>query len=97
MRTKSHKCRIIETLMREGKKTATDFSFVSNANQYFVELEKIGIVKSEYGMKGSAKVKYRTIADEKKATAFLQNCRKKQSRRIVPNLDLKDEVQESSH
>ncbi len=97
MRIKSHKCRIVETLLREGKKTATDFSFVSNANQYFVDLERVGIIKSEYGMKGRAKVKYRSIADEEKASDYLQNCKKKQPRRIVPKLDKKDEVQESSH
>ena len=86
MKTQSHKCRIIETLLRGGVKTATDFSFVSNANQYFVELEKVGIIKSEYGIKGRARVKFRTIDDKDKALKFLE----KRSAKSV-----KDEAQKS--
>jgi hypothetical protein len=36
---------------------------VSNANQYFVELEHQDLITSEWGVKGEAKVKLRFVAD----------------------------------
>jgi len=45
----SHKLHILKTLLdSEVKLTATDFSYISNANQYFVELESQGLIKSEW-------------------------------------------------
>lgn len=76
MNGQTHKIRILEAILCEGEKTATDFSHVSNANQYFVELEKMGILFSYWGMKGDAKVKYRDIANRHKAIAFLNKAKK---------------------
>lgn len=76
MNGQTHKIRILEAILQEGEKTATDFSHVSNANQYFVELEKMGILFSYWGMKGDAKVKFRDIANRHKATAFLNQIKK---------------------
>ena len=86
MRSKTHKQRIIEVILKQGQKTATNFHYISNANQYLVDLEKIGILKSEWGKLGSAKVKFRTINDKDKALKFLE----KRSAKSV-----KDEVQKS--
>lgn len=75
MNGQTHKIQILEIILSEGAKTATDFSHVSNANQYFVELEKMGILFSYWGVKGKAKVKYRDIANRHKAIAFLRKIR----------------------
>lgn len=64
---KKHKVRILKRLKLTGLKlTATDFSHVSNANQYFVELENQDLITSEWGEKGDARVKLRFIADHQK-------------------------------
>ena len=75
MNSQSHKVRIVETILQDGAKTATDFSHVSNPNQYFVELEKMGILFSYWGKKGKAKVKFRDILNRHKATAFVKKAR----------------------
>ena len=65
---------ILKTLFdSDVRLTATDFSYVSNANQYFVELELQGLIKSEWGKKGNSKVKLRYVPSEKreKASNFL--------------------------
>lgn len=62
---------VIKIILEEGEKTATDFSHISNANQYFCNLEKMGILKSRWGTKGIARVKYRRIANIEKAMKFL--------------------------
>lgn len=62
---------ITKVILEEGEKTATDFSHISNANQYFCNLEKDGILKSRWGSKGIARVKYRRIANLEKAMKFL--------------------------
>lgn len=60
----SHKLQILRALYDSRLKlTATDFSYVSNANQYFVELEHQDLITSEWGVKGEAKVKLRFVAD----------------------------------
>ena len=65
MKTLSHKLQILTVLYYSHTKlTATDFSCVSNANQYFVELELQGLIKSEWGKKGNAKVKLRYVPSE---------------------------------
>lgn len=72
----SHKYNILKTLYTTGLKlTATDFSFISNANQYFVELEEQDLITSEWGKKGEAKVKLRYVAEHQrgKAQKYLKN------------------------
>jgi len=70
MKKLSHKLHILKTLLASDVKlTATDFSYVSNANQYFVELELQGLIKSEWGKKGQAKVKLRYVPTELKDKA----------------------------
>ena len=71
MRSATHKRHIVETLLKGGEKTATDFHYISNANQYFVDLERMGIVESRWGWKGNARVKFRSIADPEKALLFI--------------------------
>ena len=74
MRALSHKLHILKTLITSDVKlTATDFSYVSNANQYFCELELQGLIKSEWGKKGKSKVKLRYVPNElrEKASNFL--------------------------
>lgn len=83
MNSQTHKIRILEKILSSGEKTATDFSHVSNANQYFVELEKMGILFSYWGTKGDAKVKYRDVANRHKALAFLKQAKK--SDKTVPD------------
>jgi len=74
-----HKYRLLKTLYETGMKlTATDFSHVSNANQYFVELEDEGLITSEWGRKGGAKVKFRFVAahQREKAQKYLERFRR---------------------
>lgn len=67
MRALDHKKKILKRLFDFGEKlTATDFSHVSNPNQYFVELEKMRLIKSEWGTKGNAKVKFRFVPSDYK-------------------------------
>ncbi|MDR0467542.1 MAG: hypothetical protein LBG67_01680 [Campylobacteraceae bacterium] len=62
MKEKTHKIDILRRLYVGGEKlTATDFSYISNPNQYFVALENEGFTISEWGHKGKARVKYRFI------------------------------------
>ncbi|MDR0762234.1 MAG: hypothetical protein LBF13_04205 [Campylobacteraceae bacterium] len=71
----THKVRLLKALYETRLKlTATDFSYVSNANQYFAELEHQDLITSEWGDKGSAKVKFRFIAEKqsKKAEKYLK-------------------------
>jgi hypothetical protein len=60
------------------KLTATDFSYVSNANHYFCELEQQGLITSEWGKKGKAKVKLRYISNDqlREAKKYLDNMSK---------------------
>jgi len=63
MKKLSHKLHILKTLLHSDVKlTATDFSYVSNANQYFCELENEDLITSEWGKKGDARVKLRFVA-----------------------------------
>lgn len=67
MSASPHKYNLLKKLYdTELKLTATDFSYVSNANQYFVELENQGLITSEWGRKGKGKVKLRFVALEQK-------------------------------
>ncbi len=62
----SHKLHILKTLLDSDiKLTATDFSYISNANQYFVELESQGLIKSEWVKEeGKTPFKLRFIPSE---------------------------------
>ena len=71
----SHKHTIINVLLREGRKTATNFSFISNANQYFVELENEGLIYSEWGELGDARVKWRYIKDRELCEDYIERSR----------------------
>ena len=52
MSASTHKYNLLKRLYdTELKLTATDFSHVSNANQYFVELEHQDLISSEWGKK----------------------------------------------
>ena len=89
MSPSSHKYNLLKKLYDTGLKlTATDFSHVSNANQYFVELEHQDLITSEWGRKGKAKVKLRFIAGHqlKRVKKYLDNMNVKPKQ---------DEVQES--
>lgn len=77
MNAQTHMFRILEIIINDGDKTATDFSYISNANQYFVTLEKMGILYSYWVYKGKARVKYRSIANLAKALAYVRAMRSK--------------------
>ncbi len=75
----SHLIRLCH-LMSDGRRiTASEVSFISNANQYFNTLEKMGISKSEWGYKGESKVKFRFIPFEniEKKNNFIKSHKKR--------------------
>lgn len=80
MSGQTHKARIVESILSDGEKTATDMTHVSNVNQYFCELEKMGILFSFWGVKGKSRVKFRGIANRTKAEAFLKKYRENQAK-----------------
>jgi hypothetical protein len=70
MNASTHKYYILKKLYEtELRLTATDFSYVSNANQYFVELENQELLTSAWGKKGKSRVKLRFIAEHQKIKA----------------------------
>lgn len=72
----THKYNLLKRLYDTGLKlTATDFSYVSNPNQYFVELENQDLITSEWGTKGESRVKLRYVADHQrdKVEMYLNN------------------------
>lgn len=72
MRGLSHKIHIVKRLINEGGElTATDFHYISNANQYFCDLVEMKILKNRWGYKGDAKMKFRSIDDQEKALKFI--------------------------
>lgn len=73
MKITTHERRVLKILLKISEGTSTDAIFiaVANVNQYFCSLVKKGIVKNRWGMKGNARVKYRSIADMKKAMDYL--------------------------
>ena len=68
----THKKALVKLMLEKGEITACQIPF-SNANQYFCELEKEGICKSKWGLKGKARVKFRFIPVDKieKAKKFI--------------------------
>ena len=74
----SHKYNILKKLYETGLElTARDFSFISNTNQYFVELEAQDLITSEWATRGEARVKIRYITAKqlKKAKKYLSSMR----------------------
>ncbi len=71
MTSNTHKCKLIQATINQGRTTAAQFSGISNANQYYVQLEEVGIIRSEEGLFGDSRVKWRYIANMEKAKAFL--------------------------
>jgi len=87
----SHKLGILKKLYQGKEKlTATDLSQISNPNQYFCTLENLGLITSEWGLKGNARVKYRFIEPQQnsKVVKYLK------SFGVIE--DNQDEVQEES-
>ena len=81
----THKINILKVLLETQERlTATDFTHISNPNQYFVELEHQGFIKSEWGFKGNSKVKFRFVADDtrEKAMQFLKSHSTNGSKRV---------------
>ena len=70
--SETHKKALVKLMLEKGEITACQIPF-SNANQYFCELEKEGICKSKWGLKGKARVKFRFIPIDKieKAKKFI--------------------------
>jgi hypothetical protein len=67
----THKCKLLIKTIREGKTTASMIPSCSNANQYFDELVDDGYMRNEWGWFGDSWVKWRFIADMKKALEYL--------------------------
>ena len=66
----THKLNILEILLfSDTRLTATDFGYVSNANQYLSELENQGLITSVWSLKGTARVKLRYVANKQKIRA----------------------------
>lgn len=76
MKRDPHKIRILKLLLKRGRLTASQVTFISNSNQYFTELESVGVVGSEWAMLGDSKVKFRFISDEKKALEMIESAGK---------------------
>ncbi|MBN2963170.1 hypothetical protein JWV37_00115 [Sulfurospirillum sp. T05] len=62
---RTHKKRLIEEMLKRNDVTCATVTHIANANQYFCALEKEGIVKSQWGMLGDSKVKFRFICSDK--------------------------------
>lgn len=67
--SETHKKALVKLMLEKGEITACQIPF-SNANQYFCELEKMGICKSKWGLKGKARVKFRFIPANKREKAL---------------------------
>lgn len=65
MKSSSHKKRLVEEMLKRDDVTCCTVTHIANANQYFCELEKEGICKSEWGYKGKARAKFRFIPNDK--------------------------------
>lgn len=67
IKANSHAYNILKRLFLNGERlTATDLSHCSNSNQYFCMLENLGLITSEWGLKGKAKVKYRYLTQNQR-------------------------------
>lgn len=74
MKTETRKKQLINLMFKKGEITASEVFHISNANQYFVELENQGITKSRwiYDENGRRKCKARSIKNYVKAQSFVR-------------------------
>lgn len=68
---------IIEKLLIQGTSTAGKDTGISNANQYYVELERLGITASRWICDNGVRFKQRFIKDRAKAYEFLNRFKAK--------------------
>lgn len=73
MKTETRKKQLINLMLKKGEITASEVFYVSNPNQYFVELENQGITKSRWILdeNGRRKCKARSIKNYAKAKSFV--------------------------
>lgn len=63
---------IVKIMLERGEVTASDIYFISNSNQYFVALERLGIIGSRWHTRANGtKCKMRFIKDRAKALKFI--------------------------
>ncbi len=63
---------LVRIMLDRGEVTASDVAHISNSNQYFVELEKLGISDSRLHKRANGtNCRMRFIKDRKKAQAYL--------------------------
>ena len=63
---------LVRIMLERGEVTASGVAHISNSNQYFVELEKLGISGSRWHTRANGtNCKMRFIKDRKKAQAYL--------------------------
>lgn len=64
--------RIVKIMLEQGEVTASDIAHISNSNQYFVALERLGIIGSRWHTRANGtKCKMRFIKDRAKALKFI--------------------------
>lgn len=74
MKTETRKKQLINLMLKKGEITASEVFHISNANQYFVELENQGITKSRWILdeNGRRKCKARSIKDYVRAKSLVR-------------------------
>lgn len=74
MKTETRKKQLINLMFKKGEITASEVFHISNANQYFVELENQGITKSRRILdeNGRRKCKARSIKDYVRARSLVK-------------------------
>lgn len=68
---------LVEKLLKQGKSTAGKDVGISNANQYYIELENKGITAYRWVCENGIRYKERFIKDRAKAYEFLAKNTKK--------------------
>ncbi|MCZ6172454.1 hypothetical protein [Campylobacter ureolyticus] len=74
MKIETRKKQLVNLMLKKGEITASEVFYVSNPNQYFVELENQGITKSRwlYDENGRRKCKARSIKDYARAKSLVK-------------------------
>ena len=74
MKTETRMRQLLRLMLEKGEITASEVFHISNANQYFVELENQGIVKSRWILdeNGRGRCKARSIKNYVKAKSFVR-------------------------
>ena len=74
MKTETRKKQLLRLMLKKGEITASETPKISNANQYYTDLENQGITKSRwiYDEKGRRKYKARSIKDYARAKSFIK-------------------------